>query len=164
MGNLGSIPGLGRSPGERKDYPLQYSSLENSMDCIVQGVAKSWTLLSNFHYYTHYKKDTLDDLIESFLTSRARLGISNFPLVQIDDKVKVKVSQSCLTGVGSLSIPGDLANPGIEPRSPSLQVNSLPAESQGEPKNTGVGSLSLLQRIFPTQELNRGLLHCRQIF
>ena len=52
---------------------------------------------------------------------------------------------------------------GIEPRSPTLQVYSLPAEPQGKPKNTGVGSLSLLQRIFPTQELNWGLQHCRQI-
>ena len=42
-GDLGSIPGLGRSPGERKGYPLQYSGLENSMDCIVPGVAKSQT-------------------------------------------------------------------------------------------------------------------------
>ena len=42
-GDLGSIPGLGRSPGEGKDYPLQYSGLENSMDCIVPGVAKSRT-------------------------------------------------------------------------------------------------------------------------
>ena len=40
-GNLGSITGLGRSPGEGNDYPLQYSSLENSMDCIVHGVTKS---------------------------------------------------------------------------------------------------------------------------
>ena len=37
-GDQGSIPGLGRSPGEGKDYPLQYSSLENSIDCIVHGV------------------------------------------------------------------------------------------------------------------------------
>ena len=54
-----------------------------------------------------------------------------------------------------------LPNPGIEPRSPALQVDSLPAEPQGKPKYTGVGSLSLLQRIFLTQELNQGLLHCR---
>ena len=45
--------------------------------------------------------------------------------------------------------PGDLHNPGIEPRSPSLQVDSLPAKSQGKPKNTRVGRLSLLQQIFP---------------
>ena len=51
--------------------------------------------------------------------------------------------------------PEDLPNPGIEPRSPALQVDSLPVEPQGKPKNTGVGSLSLLQGIFPTQESNR---------
>ena len=43
MGGLDSSPGLGRSPGEGKGYPLQYSGLEKSMDCIVHGVAKSWT-------------------------------------------------------------------------------------------------------------------------
>ena len=43
VGDLGSIPGLGRSPGEGKGYPLQYSGLENSMDCIVHGVAESDT-------------------------------------------------------------------------------------------------------------------------
>ena len=95
--------------------------------------------------------------------------------------MKVKVAQLCLT----LCDPMDytvhgilqartlewvanfswqyLPNPGIEPRSPALQADSLPAEPQGEPKNAGVGSLSLLQEIFPTQELNQGLLHCRQI-
>ena len=61
------------------------------------------------------------------------------------------------------SSPGDLPNPRIEPRSPALQADSLPAEPQGKPKNTGVGSLSLLQGIFPTQESNPGLLHCRRI-
>ena len=45
----------------------------------------------------------------------------------------------------------------------TLQADSLPAEPQGKPKNTGVGSLSLLQWIFPTQELNQDLLHCRWI-
>ena len=59
--------------------------------------------------------------------------------------------------------PGDLPNSGIKPRSPTLQADSLPAEPQGKPKNTGVGSLSLLQRIFLTKESNQGLLHCRQI-
>ena len=73
-------------------------------------------------------------------------------------------SQGQNTGVGSLSfLQGNLPNPGIEPRSPTLQVDSLPAEPQGKPKNTGVGSLSLLQGIFLTQELNQDLLHCWQI-
>ena len=44
------IPGLGRSPGEGKGYPLQYSGLENSMDYIVHGVAKSRTRLTDFHF------------------------------------------------------------------------------------------------------------------
>ena len=59
--------------------------------------------------------------------------------------------------------PGDLPNPGIEPRSPTLQADSLPAEPQGKPKKTGMGSLSLLQQTFPTWELDQGLLHCRWI-
>ena len=56
-----------------------------------------------------------------------------------------------------------LPKPGIAPRFPTLQADSLPAESSGEPKNTEVSSLSILQWIFPTQESNLGLLHCRQI-
>ena len=59
--------------------------------------------------------------------------------------------------------PGNLPSPGIKPRSPALQADYLPVEPQGKPKNTRVGSLSLLQWIFLTQELNRGLLHCRWI-
>ena len=58
---------------------------------------------------------------------------------------------------------GDLPNPGIEPRSPALQADSLTAEPPGKPKNTGVGSHSLLQWISPTKESNWGLLHCRRI-
>ena len=59
--------------------------------------------------------------------------------------------------------PEDLPNPGIEPRSPALQADSLPAKPQGKPKNVGVGNLSLLQGIFLTQESNQGFLHWRQI-
>jgi len=51
VGDLGSIPGLGRSSGEGKGYSLQYSGLENSMDSIVCGVTKSWTQLSEFHFH-----------------------------------------------------------------------------------------------------------------
>ena len=49
-GDLGLIPGLGRSPGEGKGYPFQYPGLENPMDCIVHGVTKSQTWLSDFHF------------------------------------------------------------------------------------------------------------------
>ena len=96
-------------------------------------------------------------------------------------QVKVKFAQSCLTLCNPMDYTAhgilqarilewvaflfsrDIPNPGIKPRSPALQADSLPAEPQGKPKNTGVGSLSLLQGIFPTQESKRGLLHCRQI-
>ena len=54
-GDVGSIPGLGRSPGEGRGYPLQYSGLEISMDCIVHGVAKSWTQLNDFHFTSGYE-------------------------------------------------------------------------------------------------------------
>ena len=70
--------------------------------------------------------------------------------------LQVRILQACPP-------PGDLPNSGIKPRSPTLQVDSLLSEPPGKPKNTGVGSLSLLQGIFPTQESNQGLLHCRQI-
>ena len=96
----------------------------------------------------------------------------------LTEKGKVKVAQLCPTPcnpmdytvhayspsirVGSPS-PGDLPNPGIKPRSPELQADSLPAEPPGKPKNTGVGILSLLQQIFLTHELNWRLLHCRRI-
>ena len=53
VGDLGSMPGLGRSPGEGKGYPLQYSGLENSMDCIVHGVTKSRARLSGFNFHFH---------------------------------------------------------------------------------------------------------------
>ena len=70
------------------------------------------------------------------------------------------------------SFPTQALNPGLlhcrqilyhEPRSPALQADSLPSEPPGKPKNTEVGSLSLLQGNFPTPESNQGLLHCRQI-
>ena len=48
-GDLGSIPGSGRYPGEGKGYPLQFSGLENSMDCIAHGIAKIGTQLSDLH-------------------------------------------------------------------------------------------------------------------
>ena len=64
---------------------------------------------------------------------------------------------------GQNTSPGGLPNPGVKPRSPALQADSLPLEPQGKPNNTGVGSLTLLQWIFLTEEPNQGLLHCRQI-
>ena len=59
--------------------------------------------------------------------------------------------------------PVALPNPRMEPWSPTLRVDSLLAEPKRKPKNTGVGSLTLLQQIFPTQESYRGPLHCTRI-
>ena len=60
--------------------------------------------------------------------------------------------------------PGDLPNPGIEPRFPTLQADSLPTEPPGKPKNPGVSSIRLLQGILLTLESNWGVPQCRQIF
>ena len=58
--DVGLIPGLGRYPGEGKSYPLQYSGLENRMDCTVHGVTKSQTRLSDFHFlYSMVRKFSL---------------------------------------------------------------------------------------------------------
>ena len=65
-GDLGFIPGLGRSPGEGKGYPLQYSGLEDSMNCIVHGVAKSRTGPSNFQCYSCYTCYWWSLLLRSF--------------------------------------------------------------------------------------------------
>ena len=53
VGAPGLIPGLGRSPGEGKNYLLQYSGLENSMDCIVRWITKNQTLQSDFYFHLH---------------------------------------------------------------------------------------------------------------
>ena len=64
VGDLGSIPGLGRSPGEGKGYPLQYPGLENFMDCIVCGVAKSGTPLSLSRYQIFFVSKNISILIQ----------------------------------------------------------------------------------------------------
>ena len=92
--------------------------------------------------------------------------VSWFCLLQ----VKVKVAQSCPTRQSmEFSRPEywsgqPFPSPGIKSRYPALQVDSLPAKPLGKTKNTGVGSLSLLQWIFPTQESNHGLHHRRILY
>ena len=66
-GDLGSIPGLWRSPGEGKGYLLQYSGLENSMDWIVRGITRSRTWLSDFHF--HFQAQLYGDYINTFLST-----------------------------------------------------------------------------------------------
>ena len=77
-GNLGSIPGLGRSLGEGKSCPLQYSGLENSMDCIVHGVVKSQTGLSDFHFTSCWKPKPFisscpENALSSFISIKQQL-------------------------------------------------------------------------------------------
>ena len=73
VGDLGSIPGLGRSPGEGNGYPLQYSGLENSTDCVVHGVAKSQTGLSDFHF--HFQAEDSDrPVLERFGLTILKIG------------------------------------------------------------------------------------------
>ena len=66
MGDLGLTPRLGRFPGEGKDYPLQYSGLENSSGCIVHGVAESRTQLSDFHFTSLQSSSICKDVIFLF--------------------------------------------------------------------------------------------------
>ena len=73
-GDLGSIPGLGRSPEEGKGYPLQYSGLQNSMDYIVHGVAKSRTQLSDFHF--HFYVNSIDNMKDVFVTLHSFFSLS----------------------------------------------------------------------------------------
>ena len=74
------------------------------------------------------------------------------------DSLGKNIGMGCHAHLG-----GNLPNPGIEPRYPTLWMDSLPSEPPGKFTNTGVGSLPLLQGNFLTQESNQGLLHCRQI-
>ena len=80
--DLGLIPGLGRSPGEGKGYPLQYFGLENSMDCTVHGVTKSRTRLSDFHFhFEDGKRGPLDSgnwEVPQFTASRQFTAVSSW--------------------------------------------------------------------------------------
>ena len=127
MGELALIPGLGRSPGEGKGYLLQYSGLENSMDCIVHRVAKSRTQLRNFRFEKRFTGD-------------------------LQTKPKVRGSNDLGT-----------SNVSYSSRPRGLQPTRLlcPWDSPG--KNTGVDCHFLLHGVFPTQESNPGLPHCRQM-
>ena len=73
-GDLGSIPRLGRSPGEGKRYPLQSSGLENSTDCLVHGVAESRTRLSDCHFQLHIGSQKWNVTTDALLHERLARG------------------------------------------------------------------------------------------
>ena len=78
-GDLELIPLLGRSPGEGNDYPLQYSCVENSMDCIVQAVTKSGTWLSDFNFISlAVQESQIHSLGQETLWKRKRQPIPAF--------------------------------------------------------------------------------------
>ena len=81
------IPGLGRSPEEGKGYPLQYFGLENSMYCIVHGVAKSQTWLSDFHFLFFLLLD-LGKVCEAQLHSLDMLNGITFEPTYLSDKIR----------------------------------------------------------------------------
>ena len=137
-----TIPVLERSPGKGKGYPLQYSGLQNSMDCIIHGVANSQTGLSDFPFIqVSGAKFCFHPCFKTFfLNFNLVLKLHPFPFFPFS--VKVKVAQLCPT----LCNPMDYFSP----------WNSLD-------QNTGVGNLSLLQGILSTQESNPGVPHCRWI-
>ena len=99
--DLGSIPELGRSPGEGKGYLLQYSGLENSMDYRVHVVTKSWTRLSDFHF------TSLSRLVIAFLPRSKHLLISwlQSPFAVMLEPKKIKSS------IVSLSISREVMGP-----------------------------------------------------
>ena len=115
---------------------------------MFQGVAKSQTRTCHFRCERKWKWKSLNH-VRLFATSWT---IQSMELLQ----ARILECVAFLFSRGS-------SQSRDKPRSPPLWAVSLPAEPQEKPKNTGVGSLSLLQRIFPTQESNRGLPHCRQI-
>ena len=107
-GDLGSIPGLGRSPGEGKGYPLLYSGLENSRDYTVHGISKSWTQLSDFH---------LLSLSDCSLPGSTAHGISQARIVEW---IAIAFSR------GS-------SGPRVKPMSPALAVEFFTTEPSRKP-------------------------------
>ena len=140
-GDLGSIPRSGRSPGEGKGYPLQYSGLKNPMDCIVPGVAKSGTQLSDFQLTlgpwpwgffpsTEISKcsvSTLQLYAQSCLTLCNPFD-SSPPGSSIHGILQVRILEW-----GAISFSRRSSNPGMEPGSPPLQADYLPSELPGKP-------------------------------
>ena len=86
-GDLSLIPLLGRSSGQGNGYPLHYSGLENSMGCIVQGVANSWTRLSDSHLHSHFLMVNLIlNLVDMFLQYIKAHTLSLFYIIYMERK------------------------------------------------------------------------------
>ena len=127
----------------------------------------SFRLFSICHYYKLLRscscifKDTLPEIKLSVIESESCSVLSNSS--QPHGPYSSWSSRPEYWSGSQFPSPVGLPNTGIKPRSPALWAESLPADPPRKPKNTGVGSLFLLQGIPPTQESNQGLLHCRQL-
>ena len=164
------IPGLGRSPGEGKGSPLQYSGLENSMDCTVNGVSKSQTRLSDFHSLTQMSR--MQPWKDTYLFSQVgemkcavlsrsvvsdSLTVAHQAPLSIGDSPGKNISVGChalLQGI----FPTQGSDPGLLHCRWILYQLSL----QGSPRILEWIAYPF-SWIFLTQESNRGLLLCRQI-
>ena len=128
---------------------INSSQAEHKSDFYI--VSSTWEFVSKIGYtIKHFESESEQLLIPIWLCNPTDYTVHG-------------ILQARLLEWVAVSSPGTLPNPGIEPRPPALQADSLPSEPPRKPKNTGVDSLSLLQGIFPTQELNQSFLHCRWI-
>ena len=134
-GHLGSIPGLGRSPGEWEGYRLHYAGLENSMDCIVHGVAKSRTQLDDFHSLTPSEKPCKQLYLKVNTTSLKPFLLLFFISRVMPDSFVTLWTVAC-------QAPLSMGSPG---------------------KNIGVSCHFFLQGLFLTQGCNPFLLHWQVI-
>ena len=144
--------GLGRYPGGKHDNPLQYFCLENSMDrgnwwATVHRVAKSWTWLKwlSTHTYIYTSMYTCAVLCLVAHSSMQPPG----PHTARQAPLSMGILQARI--LESVAMPSSRRS-SQHCRSPTLQADFLSSEPPGKPKNTGVGSLSLLQGTFLTQE------------
>ena len=87
VGDLGLISGLGISPGEGKGYPFQYSGLENSMDCLVHGVAKSQRGISDFHF--HFGEVVVEERIKNILLHNVCFNIMVSTVLSLVKRAKI---------------------------------------------------------------------------
>ena len=124
----------------------------------TQNTKGKWYVLPRF-YYHFVVKSTLSYI----LVASGERYLYDFYIYLYTYYIVHGILQATILEWVAFPFSGDLPNLGIKARSPALQADSLPAEPQGKSKNTGVGSLSLLQQIFLPQESNQSILHCRQI-
>ena len=153
--------------------PLSCPTLCNPMDCSkarLPSPSPTPKVYSNSCLLSWWCHQTISSSVITFSSHLQSFPASgSFPVSQFFASFGQIIGVSASASVLPMNIQGwfplQLTGliPGIEPRSPTLQADSSLAEPPGKPKNTGVGSLLLLQGIFLTQESNQGLLHCRWI-